>query len=316
VSRPPDRPFAPKRRSRLDQLIGFIGVLGRVFVVAGVLLLFFTAYLLWGTGVYTKHQQSNFEGQLRDNPLVSEEQLGAGGEIPSARPKKLPNLGDPLFNIRIPKIGLDTIVVNGVRVDDLKKGPGLFPACTPGEDSDTCVQDASWPGEKGNVALSGHRTTYGAPFFKVNELQKGDVIDLVAGRARYRYRVRAQKIVDPVSGFKEVVQSGRAELTLTSCHPRFSASQRMIIKADFEGSSLVAAPPGGKGGPTRAKPPPVIPSDVIVLGSISLATALVSLALSKRYRWTAAYIALGIVGASGLWIGVFPRFLSLLPENF
>jgi sortase A len=308
-------PSAPRRRGRADFAVGVIGVLGRIFVIAGVLLLFFTAYLLWGTGVYTKQQQSHFEKTLRTNPLVSDEDLQARGEIPPARPKNEPNLGDPLFSIKIPKIGLDTVVVNGVRVDDLKKGPGLFPACKPGEDSDECVEGAKYPGEKGNVAISGHRTTYGAPFFRVNELSKGDVIDLVAGRARYRYRVREQKILDPVSGFREVVQAGRAELTLTSCHPRFSASQRMIIKADFEGSSLVAIGPPGEG-PTRSGAPPVIPADVLVLGSVALASALASLGLSKKYRWTAAYIALGIVGASGLWVGVFPRVLSLMPENF
>jgi sortase A len=299
----------------VDVVVGVIGVIGRIFVAAGVVLLFFTAYLLWGTGVYTKQQQKHFEETLKANPLISDKDLQSGQRIPPARPQKEPTLGDPLFSIKVPKIGLDTVVVNGVRVDDLKKGPGLFPSCKQGEDSDECVPGAKYPGEDGNVAISGHRTTYGAPFFRVNELKKGDVIDLVAGRARYRYRVREQKITDPVSGFQDVLQRDRAELTLTSCHPRFSAAQRMIIKADFEGSSLVAVGPS-RGGPTRTKAPPVIPTDVIVLGSIAIACALASLALSRRYRWTAAYIALGIVGAAGLWVGVFPRALSLLPENF
>jgi sortase A len=265
--------------------------------------------------VYTKHQQNEFKKTIANNPLVTDADLKPGQRIPPARPGKEPNLGDPLFSIKVPRIGLDTIVVSGVRVDDLKKGPGLFPSCKPGEDTDTCTPDAKYPGENGNVAISGHRTTYGAPFFRVNELKKGDVIDLVAGRARYRYRVREQKIEDPVGGFNEVLQHGRAELTLTSCHPRFSAAQRMIIKADFEGSSLVAVGPS-RTGPTRNGAPPVIPTDVIILGSVAVACALASLGLSKRYRWTAAYIALGIVGAAGLWVGVFPRALSLLPENF
>lgn len=307
----------PRRRSRIDTVVGVIGVIGRIFVVAGVVLLFFTAYLLWGTGVYTKHQQNQLEKTIAANPLVGDDDLKPGQRIPPARPQAEPKLGDPLFSIKVPRIGLDTIVVNGVRVDDLKKGPGMFPGCKPGEDSDECVQGAKYPGENGNVAISGHRTTYGAPFFRVNELKKGDVIDLVAGRARYRYRVREQKIADPVGGFKEVLQTDPpvAELTLTSCHPRFSAAQRMIIKADFEGSSLVAAGPSSDG-PTRPDAPPVIPTDVIILGSIAIASGLASLGLSKRYRWTAAYIALAIVGAAGLWVGVFPRVLSLMPENF
>ncbi len=303
----------PRRRSRVDTVVGVIGVIGRIFVVAGVLLLFFTAYLLWGTGVYTKHQQNQFEQTLRVNPLVTDKAI-AEGKIPPARPAKAPKLGDPLFSIKVPKIGLDTVVVEGVGVDQLKKGPGLFPDCTTGESSE-CVQGAKYPGENGNVAVSGHRTTYGAPFFRLNELKKDDVIDFVSGRARYRYRVREQKIVDPVGGFAEVEQAGRTELTLTSCHPRFSAAQRLVIKASYEGSSLVAAGPTGKG-PVRSGAPPVIPTDVLVLGSVAIASALASLGLSKKYRWTAAYVALGIVGAAGLWVGVFPRVLSLMPENF
>jgi sortase A len=315
TSRPPSQRFVPpRRRSRVDTVVGVIGVIGRIFVIAGVVLLFFTAYLLWGTGVYTKQQQSHFKDAIAANPIVSDATIAEGGKLPPARPQKPPKLGDPLFSIKIPKIGLDTIIVEGVGVDQLKKGPGLFPDCTTGESSE-CVSGAKYPGENGNVAISGHRTTYGAPFFRVNELKKGDVIDFVSGRARYRYRVREQKIVDPVGGFAEVEQAGRTELTLTSCHPRFSAAQRLIIKANFEGSSLVAAGPSGQG-PKRSTAPPVIPTDVIVLGSVAIASALASLGLSKKYRWTAAYIALGIVGAAGLWVGVFPRVLSLMPENF
>jgi sortase A len=320
MSTPTPRPPAssgrfvpPRRRNRVDTVVGVIGVIGRIFVVAGVMLLFFTAYLLWGTGVYTKQQQSHFKAQIGANPIVSDKAI-AEGKIPAARPTKAPKLGDPLFSIKVPKIGLDTIVVEGVGVDELKKGPGLFPDCATKETSE-CVSGAKYPGENGNVAISGHRTTYGAPFFRLNELKKGDVIDFVSGRARYRYRVREQKIVDPVGGFQEVEQAGRTELTLTSCHPRFSAAQRLVIKANFEGSSLVAAGPSGQG-PQRSAAPPVIPTDVIVLGSVAIASALASLGLSKRYRWTAAYVALGIVGAAGLWVGVFPRVLSLMPENF
>ncbi len=314
---PPSRSPGPsprgRRRSRADLVVGFIGILGRVFVGAGVLLLFFTAYLLWGTGLYTKEQQKHAAQTLASAPIVSEEALSKG-TIPPARPEKPPKLGDPLFSIKVPKLGIDTVIVNGVGVEELKKGPGLFPDCKGGETSE-CVTDAKYPGEKGNVSISGHRTTYGAPFFRLNELKKGDTIDFVSGRARYRYKVREQKIVDPVSGFSEVEQADRTELTLTTCNPRFSAAQRLIIKADFEGSSLVAASPAGKG-PARPEAPPVIPSDVIALAVIALVCALASLALSKRYRAAAAYVALGMVGASGLWVALFPWVVTLMPANY
>jgi sortase A len=277
------------------------------------LLLFFTAYLLWGTGVYTKQQQQNFTRTLANKPLVSDT-AAQGDKIPPARPARTPSLGEPLFAIKVPKIGLDSVIVNGVGREELKKGPGLFPQCpTGGED---CVREAKYPGEDGNVAISGHRTTYGAPFFRLNELQKGDVIDFVSGRARYRYKVREQKIVDPTAGFNVVEQHGRREVTLTTCHPRFSAAQRLIIHADFEASSLVAGPRGGGRGPAPRGETPVIPTDVLVLASVALGSALGSLALSKRYRSAAAYIALGLVGASGLWIAAFPRVVALMPANY
>ena len=307
-------PTKRRRRSRSDYIVRFIGVLGRVFVAAGVLLLFFTAYLLWGTGVYTKQQQKGFEDRLRSNPLVSDRAVESG-KIPPARPTQEPKLGDPLFSIKIPKIGLDSVIVHGVGREELKKGPGLFPQCpTGGQD---CVQKSLYPGENGNVAISGHRTTYGAPFFRLEELKKGDTVDFVSGRARYRYKVREQKIVDPVAGFESVLKHGREEVTLTTCHPRFSAAQRLIIHADYQGSSLIAGGgrPGGRG-PAPKADTAVIPTDVLVLASIALASALGSLALSKRYRTAAAYIALGLVGASGLWIAAFPRVVALMPANY
>jgi sortase A len=301
-----------RRRSRADFVVRFIGVLGRVFVLAGVLLLFFTAYLLWGTGVYTKQQQNTFEKTLANKPIVADRDV-TGDKIPAARPSRPPKLGEPLFSLKVPKIGLDTVIVNGVGREELKKGAGLFPQCPTG--GEECVREAKYPGEKGNVAISGHRTTYGAPFFRLNELQKGDTVDFVSGRARYRYKVREQKIVDPVAGFPAVEQHGRDEVTLTTCHPRFSAAQRLIIHADYVGSSLISGGPRGRG-PAPRSDTPVIPTDVLVLASIALASALGSLALSKRYRVAAAYIALGLVGASGLWIAAFPRVVALMPANY
>jgi sortase A len=307
----------PRRRGT-HRIVRAIGILGRIFVGAGLILLFYTAYLLWGTGVYTKQEQQRAATELARNPIVKEEHL-TGGNIPPARPAGSARLGDPLFTLKIPKIGLETIVVQGVGKEELKKGPGHFPDCNERPGTSECVPDAKWPGEGGNVPISGHRTTYGAPFFRLNELEKGDVIDFVSGRARYRYKVRETKIVDPITGFREVEQHGRDEVTLTTCHPRFTAAQRMVIHGDYMGASLVSAPatPGTKAGEEVREPrQTVVPNDVLVLASISGATALGALGLSKRYRMTAVYISLVIVGAAGLWIGIFPRVLSLMPANY
>jgi hypothetical protein len=90
-------PPPKRRRSRADIVVRFIGVLGRVFVFAGVLLLFFTAYLLWGTGVKTKHEQEIAKDDLANKgAVITEAEVKQGKKIPSARPPTPPKLGDPL----------------------------------------------------------------------------------------------------------------------------------------------------------------------------------------------------------------------------
>ena len=282
-------------------------------MAGGLLLLFFTTYLLWGTGVYTKSQQTEARARLARSPVVDADSL-ANGKIPPARPTTDPDPGDPLFSIKIPKIGLDTVVVHGVGVEELKKGPGLFPDCA-ARKTEECVEGAMFPGEDGNVSVSGHRTTYGAPFFRLNELKDGDTIDFVSGRARYRYRVRGQKIVDPVSGFVEVEQAGRRELTLTTCHPRFSARQRLIVKADYEGSSLIPRSSEGDSRKTSA-PTGVVPRETLVLAAVSIVAALGSLALSVRYRRVAVGLTVAALGAGTMWVSVFPWIVSRMPANY
>lgn len=305
-------PLGAPRRPRAGRLVHVVGTLGRLFVAGGLLLLFFTGYLLWGTGVYTRQEQQRAVDHLAANPIVTEQKL-AKGKVPPARPTTTPNLGDPLFAMTVPKIGLNAAAVFGVRRDDLRKGPGLFPDCDEVATTE-CVSDAKYPGEPGNVAMSGHRTTYGAPFFRLNELAKGDTIDFISGRARYRYRVREQLIVTP-DRFDVVEQHGRNELTLTTCNPRFSAAQRLIVYADYEGASLVSAPKA-RAGRAPVQPRPLVTPDVLILVSVAVTSALSSLALSKRYRAAAVYAAFTIVGAAGLWVGVFPRVLALMPANY
>lgn len=309
-------PLRPRRRGT-HRIVRTIGILGRIFVGAGLILLFYTAYLLWGTGVYTKQEQQRAATQLARDPIVTEEKLSKGN-IPAARPPGGAKLGEPLFTLKIPKIGLETAVVQGVGREELKKGPGHFPDCNASPGTRECVTEAKYPGESGNVPISGHRTTYGAPFFRLNELEKGDIVDFVSGRARYRYKVREQKIVDPIGGFREVEQHGRDEVTLTTCHPRFTAAQRMVVQADYIGASLISpTPPVSKSGdPIRPGKQPVIPADVLILASVAVASALSAMGLSKRHRLTAVYISLVIVGAAGLWIGVFPRVLAIMPANY
>lgn len=125
--------------------------------------------------------------------------------------------GEAFARIVIPRIGLDAIVVNGVRPTDLRKGPGW-------------IDWTNLPGPTGTCGISGHRTTYGAPFRRVDELKPGDTIDLYSPYRRYRYEVTGTLIVLP--GQTEVVDpTEQPTLTLTACHPPYSAAYRIAVQA-------------------------------------------------------------------------------------
>lgn len=179
--------------------------IGRLFIATGVLILLFLSYQLFGTNVITERHQQALAADF-ETPL------------PSAAPK--PDIGDGIALIEIPKIGVKSVIVEGVGVNDLKKGPGHYPT-------------TSLPGEQGNVVISGHRTTYGAPFYRLDELEVGDGIKLSDRETTYVYRVTEKKIVSP-GDLTVVVETEDARLTLATCHPRFSARQRLIIVAALE----------------------------------------------------------------------------------
>lgn len=183
---------------------------GELSITAGVVLALFCAYLLWGTGAYTERQQR-----------LLERQLGADGGAGQAAITP----GRAMALLRIPRLGRDYryAVVEGITPDHLKKGPGHHP-------------DSALPGQIGNFVISGHRTTYAAPFNRIDALERGDEILVEARGARYTYRVTAQEIVAPtaVDVLAPVPGSpGRpalqAVITLTTCHPEYSAAQRLIV---------------------------------------------------------------------------------------
>nr|MBA2529402.1 class E sortase [Euzebyales bacterium] len=116
-------------------------------------------------------------------------------------------------------------VVEGTSVPALRQGPGHYVG-------------TALPGQLGNFAVAGHRTTYGAPFYHLDDLRSGDEV-LVTDRngRRYTYRVRTQEVVAPgdswVTG-PDPLETGRPTLTLTTCNPRFSAAQRLIVFAELD----------------------------------------------------------------------------------
>ena len=140
--------------------------------------------------------------------------------------------GDALARLEMPAIGVNDIVVAGVDKTDLKKGPGHFP-------------DTPLPGQLGNTAIAGHRTTFGQPFRDVDQLDVGDEIRVTTPNGVFVYLVTGQQIVSP-SDYQVVATSDptKATITLVSCHPVFTARERIIISGELDRtkSSAVGAP--------------------------------------------------------------------------
>ena len=202
-----------------DGIRTFLRGLGQTLITLGVVVLLFCVYELYFTNLYTDKQQS----RLGDD-------LAHAWEQPTAKPGVKPvavALGHGIAVIRIPRLGrgYHRVVVEGVGKEDLKKGPGHYPG-------------TALPGAIGNSVISGHRTTYGAPFNRVDELRSGDAIVLETRDTWFTYRVTSESIVSPtavevtyaVPGQRNAVPTQRL-LTLTTCNPKYSARQRLIVHA-------------------------------------------------------------------------------------
>ena len=155
-----------------------------------------------------------------------------------------PPEGDAVGEIIIKKIDVDWAVVEGVQLTDIAKGPGHYPG-TP------------LPGQIGNAAIAGHRTTHGAPFYRVDELTVGDKIVVKTLAGTYTYVVTQKPFAVDPTDYGVVANTPDAELTLTSCNPRYSAAQRIIIKARLVRhlSAKVHKPPTHINGKKIAPPP-------------------------------------------------------------
>ena len=164
-------------------------------------------------------------------------------EVEALLPLVYPDNGEAIARMIIPAIDVDEIVVAGVEVDDLRKGPGHY-GTTP------------LPGQPGNAAIAGHRTTYGAPFGRINELAPGDeiIIETLQGRFVYRVlpggrgmagRTPGHRIVAPTA-LEVLDDHGDNRLTLTSCHPKYSSRQRIIVHAELVGDPVVRLPRPGE----------------------------------------------------------------------
>ncbi|MBT9258268.1 MAG: class E sortase [Clostridiales bacterium] len=122
--------------------------------------------------------------------------------------------------MEIPRLQLRVQVGEGVSPKDLRKGPGHYP-------------ESALPGQKGNLAIAGHRTTYGGPFRRLHELVAGDVIIIAKGEQSFRYVVQKSWVVLPTD-LSPLDPTDIPSLTLTTCEPPGSAAYRLIVRAVLE----------------------------------------------------------------------------------
>jgi sortase A len=259
-------PAPPPRRPRRDWR-WWVGGVGRILIVLGVLLLGFVAYQLWGTAIQHDRAQADLEKEFSAQlgttvpPATTATTVAVAPSstvastaaapttvpttAPTAPPRPVFNEGDAVARLEIPRIGVNEIVVAGVGVDDLKKGPGHYPQ-TP------------LPGEPGNAAIAGHRTTYGAPFLDIDNLQPGDQIVTTTYAGRFVYQVTGTVVVPP-SDTSVLDNTTDDRLTLTSCDPKYSAKNRIIVSAALDEAEsapvVTATPPTTVPPPTTAAPP-------------------------------------------------------------
>jgi sortase A len=188
---------------------------GCLMVAAG--LAGYVAWLLWGTGLETARAQD----QLRTHvtPLFERP------TPPEKHEHYLP--GQAYAAIVIPSIEIDFIVVEGTDYVSLKKGPGHYP-------------DSADPWDRrGRVGIAGHRTTYLHPFLHLDRVRPGDTIELITKHGTYVYEVDRNFVLPETGSGVVLEQTRRPSLVLTTCHPRYSSRERLIVTA-----SLVEGPAG------------------------------------------------------------------------
>jgi len=193
--------------SRANAVRAVLRFIASVMMVSGVLLISDAALTLaWQEPIsayLAERQQTKLEEALVDPPrrVILKDPLP----------------GDALGRLRIPAIDVSKYVIEGTDTDSLRKGPGHYPK-TP------------LPGERGTVAIAGHRTTYGAPFRRLNEVHGGNRITLEMPYGTFVYRVQRIQVVDD-SALWITKRVGYNRLVLSACHPLYSAAQRIVAFA-------------------------------------------------------------------------------------
>lgn len=208
---------------------------GWLLLSCGVSLLLYLAYALLFTNVAAGEAQRDLRDEwLQRVPPVAAASASEAPEASASEPSDEPAVpsGDGIAMVEFARPGSATapvhedplIILDDVTTDDLTRGPGHYPG-------------TAMPGQPGNFAVAGHRTTYGAPFFHLDVLRAGDLVHVTDRRGRrFTYKVAGQRVVEPsdVSVIaSDPLGTGRPTLTLTTCNPRFSAAERLIVHAQL-----------------------------------------------------------------------------------
>jgi sortase A len=193
------------------------------------------------SSVYASIEQGEAEKELAalEASFVTNDDLAALRKVRGAVAKarllaggfaRRAETGEGIGRVEIPSIDVDTVIVEGTDTAALHKGPGHYP-------------DTAFPGQGRTVGIAGHRTTYLAPFRRIDQLGDGDVISVDMPYATLTYVVEGVSVVDP-SDVEIVGDVGRERLVLTACHPLYSAAQRIAVFAGLSDVDLFSA--GGR----------------------------------------------------------------------
>jgi sortase A len=214
-----------------------IQVLGWTLIWSGLFVFGYLGWQIYGTDWVNRGVQEEASAQLEDEideaapppPQTIDPEIFLGPDIepPPETPEVVEffseesvDVGESFAFLSIPRIGIEDVVVyEGVDRETLKKGPGHM-TTTP------------LPGQPGNAVISGHRTTYGRPFFDFDLLATGDRVELRTEIGTHVYEVREVQIVEPTDVWVTDDRAG-GWLTMTTCHPKFSARQRLVVWAEM-----------------------------------------------------------------------------------
>ncbi|MBI4743875.1 MAG: class E sortase [Actinobacteria bacterium] len=195
--------------------------IGLVFILIGIIIILFP-YI---TNLYAYQQQAVLKKQfnaskkiLRKTKTIKKTKIKKPHLLRKSKSaRKLKLKKSRLFKIIIPKIGLNSIVLEGATSKNLSKGPARLTESFP-------------VGENGNSVITGHRVSYGAPFRRLDQLNNGDEIFISTPERDFKYVVFDKKIVDP-KNIGVLASNGEPKLTLTTCSPIYSARERLVIMA-------------------------------------------------------------------------------------